>query len=120
LTGTKEQQKIFTDQLIALITSKPISNLKIMFPMVTTNEELERINYLLKKIAKENSINYNSIRKGIMIEVPAAALNSASLARQTDFFSLGTNDLLQYTFATDRNTSNPQVYKLFQEFSPAF
>jgi phosphotransferase system enzyme I (PtsI) len=97
-----------------------------MFPMIISLEEVQEIKEVLqevKKELKEQNISYKDIETGIMIETPAAALISDKLAKEVDFFSIGTNDLTQYTLAIDRqnmklerfyNPHHPAVLKLIQ------
>jgi phosphotransferase system enzyme I (PtsI) len=108
-------------QLRAILRASANRNVKIMYPMISTYEEIKRVNLIFDKVKKElksKKIEFDEdIQVGIMIETPSAALLSAHLTTQVDFFSIGSNDLTQYTLAVDRG--NERVSKLFDHFHPA-
>jgi multiphosphoryl transfer protein len=105
---------IFRTQLRAILRAAPLGNLHVMFPMITTVEEVLAARKLLLEEAGERAA---SVKVGVMIEVPAAALIAEPLAREVDFFSIGTNDLTQYTLAMDRG--HPQLAKQADALHPA-
>jgi len=112
---------IFKPQLRAALRAGTERNLKIMYPMVATASEVRKAGHVLEKcrqeLEKERTAYADDIEIGIMVEIPSAALVADQLAKEVDFFSIGTNDLSQYTMAADR--TNPKVSGLSDAFFPA-
>lgn len=109
-----DRPDMFRTQLRAILRAASIGNLHVMFPMVATIEEVRAAKKMLLEEAGDRA---NSVKIGVMIEVPAAALIAEPLAREVDFFSIGTNDLTQYTLAMDRG--HPKLAKQADALHPA-
>ena len=116
-----QREDLYRPQLRALLRASAFGDIKIMVPMVTCVDEFRAVKTMLKEIMAEldeKSIPYNKdIKVGIMVETPAASLMADVFAKEADFFSIGTNDLTQYTMAVDRG--NPDVAYLYSTYNPA-
>lgn len=116
-----DEQEMFKTQLRAILRASAFGNVKIMYPMIATIVELRAANAILAEVKADldaAGIAYHKeLEVGIMIEIPAAVLVSDQLAKEADFFSIGTNDLVQYTMAADR--MNEKVSHLTQPMNPS-
>ena len=115
-----DRKKMFKAQLRAIFRASAYGNLALMYPMITSEEEMDEIETIIREVVQgleEKGIPYKNIRTGIMIETPAAVMISRELARRVDFLSLGTNDLSQYTLAMDRQ--NPLLRNKYNDHHPA-
>ena len=120
------QPDIFKTQLRALYRAAVYGNISIMYPMIISIEEIERIKKIsaeVKQELKKESVPFKDVEEGIMIETPAAVMICDELAKMVDFFSIGTNDLTQYTLAIDRqnakldtfyNSHHPAILKMIK------
>ena len=112
--------EIFKTQLRALFRASAYGNLAIMYPLITSLWEVKRIKEIVEEVKAEltaEQLEFGNPQQGIMIETPAAVMMSGELAKEVDFFSIGTNDLTQYTLAIDRQ--NPKLDKFYDAHHPA-
>ncbi len=112
--------EIFKTQLRALFRASVFGRIAIMYPMITSVQEIRQIKKIVEEVKQEltsQGVEFGNPEQGIMIETPAAAIISDDLAKEVDFFSIGTNDLSQYTMAIDRQ--NPQLDPFFDPHHPA-
>lgn len=117
-----DRQELFLTQVMAILRASMYGNLKIMLPMISGINELreakEIISIAKSRLAASGKRFRENIETGIMLEIPSAAMMTGLLAREADFFSIGTNDLCQYTMAVDR--MNSKVAGLYDHFNPGF
>lgn len=112
--------EIFKTQLRALFRASAFGNISIMYPMIISVEEVHRIKEIVTEVKRElteQGVAFGEPKQGIMIETPASVMMSEELAKEVDFFSIGTNDLTQYTLAIDRQ--NPKLDAFYDPHHPA-
>ena len=115
-----DRKRMFKAQLRAIFRASAYGNLALMYPMISSEEEMDEIEAIIQEVKEgldEKEIPYKQVKTGIMVETPAAVMISRELARRVDFLSLGTNDLSQYTLAMDRQ--NPLLRKKYNDHHPA-
>lgn len=115
-----DRTDIFKTQLRALYRASYYGNIAIMFPMIISVDEVLKIKGIVAEVKKEldaEGLPYREVELGVMIETPAAVMMTAELAKEVDFFSVGTNDLTQYTLAIDRQ--NPKLDNIYDSHHPA-
>lgn len=114
------RQEVFKTQLRALLRASAYGNISIMFPMIISVDEVKKIKQIMEEVKaelKEQGVPFKDVEIGVMIETPAAVMISEQLAKEVDFFSIGTNDLTQYTLAIDRQ--NPKLDEFYDAHHPA-
>jgi phosphotransferase system enzyme I (PtsI) len=114
-------KEMFKTQLRAILRAGAFGNVQIMYPMIATVDEVLRANSILKEVKQElresGEVFDEDIKVGIMVEIPSAAITADLIIKEVDFFSIGTNDLTQYTLAVDR--MNERVSGIYNSLSPS-
>lgn len=114
------REEVFKTQLRALLRASAYGNISIMFPMIISVDEVKKIKQIMEEVKAElteSGVPFKDVEIGVMIETPAAVMISEQLAEEVDFFSIGTNDLTQYTLAIDRQ--NPKLDEFYDAHHPA-
>lgn len=114
------REEVFKTQLRALLRASAYGNISIMFPMIISVDEVKKIKQIMEEVKvelTESGVPFKDVEIGVMIETPAAVMISEQLAEEVDFFSIGTNDLTQYTLAIDRQ--NPKLDEFYDAHHPA-
>ncbi|HJV35147.1 phosphoenolpyruvate--protein phosphotransferase, partial [Geomonas sp.] len=116
-----EREDIFREQLAGVLLASPYGRCNLMFPLISCVDEVRTIRRILEEVkeelANEGKAFDDKIGIGVMVELPAAVLVAEMLAKEVDYLSIGTNDLIQYTLACDRN--NPRVRRWYDQYHPA-